>query len=393
MGLQPSASKTGLLLACQRPFDPALALEADPPEEPARYGSAFHVVIADVLTGKLPDKGPRYDKAIDKAAHRWGVRPAAEELAAHVRSSSRYLLKFFAEGGWNLKTLKVETSYAIPVADDKPARRIEAPSEEEHRYAGLREGEIAATLDVEITSKDSKHVMLGDHKTGYLAEDHYSGESFALPATLPQMKTIGLVTRSTKTKKRKTTTLAIFHFDRAGLPDIHFDRYEEVDAQEHRRRLAIALLRVGDGSLRPGPQCNVCPAASSCPARAADIMGAASSALLAAGAERLQTVNDNFSTLPVGVRAGRLMALTRRLEKVTEMARAEVRRLVEAGEVVEEPDGTTYELSHEFYETLSKASVIRALGKTAGERALARMRKQGLVEEKERVRLLPRRPK
>ena len=122
-------------------------------------------------------------------------------------------------------------------------------------------------------------------------------------------------------------------------------------------------------------------------------MGSASAALLAAGAERLQTVNDNFSALPVGLRAGRLMALIKNLEKLTEMGRAEVRRLVEAGEVVEGPDGTTYELSRETYETLSKASVMRALGKTNGEKRLAKMRKEGLIEEKERVRLLPRAPR
>ena len=87
------------------------------------------------------------------------------------------------------------------------------------------------------------------------------------------------------------------------------------------------------------------------------------------------------------------MALIKNLEKLTEMGRAEVRRLVEAGEVVEGPDGTTYELSRETYETLSKASVMRALGKTNGEKRLAKMRKEGLIEEKERVRLLPRAPR
>ena len=387
MGLQPSASKTGLFLACQRPFDPAVTLEHDEAEEPARYGSAFHEVIAPLLAGTLADSGRRYDTAIDRVARQWGIKPAAAELHGHVRSSYRFLKKWFEQNGWNLKTIKTETSYAID-PEASTTRKLEAPSEEDHVYAGLRSGEIAATLDVEIESVDRGHVLIGDHKTGFMAVDHYSGDSFAMPAKLPQMRTMGLIAQKARKK-----SLAIFHFDRQGLPDIHFDRFEKSDEAEHRAALTRALARIGDGSLTPGPQCGVCPAASTCPAHAADIMGSASAALLAAGAERLQTVNDNFSALPVGLRAGRLMALIKNLEKLTEMGRAEVRRLVEAGEVVEGPDGTTYELSRETYETLSKASVMRALGKTNGEKRLAKMRKEGLIEEKERVRLLPRAPR
>lgn len=389
MGLQPSASKTGLLLACQRPFAPDVDSPFEEAGEPSRYGSAFHAVIAPLLASTLVDHGRRYDTAVDHAARKWQVKAAAHELHGHVRSSYRYLLSFLERGGWNLKTVKTETSYAIDVEANK-ARRVVGPSEDGHVYAGLRSGEIPGTVDLEVTSKDGSHTLILDHKTGFLPEDHFTGDSFAMPAQMPQMKTLGLVARTPPGKKM---TLAIFHADRKGMPDIHFDGYDLDDRSRHRAALVEAMGRIGDGSLRPGPQCNVCPAATTCPARAADVMGAASAALLAAGAERLQTVNDNFSTLPVGRRAGRLIRLIKRLEKLTEMGRAEVRALVKAGELVEEDDGTTYELSTEEYETLSKSSIVRALGKPAGERLIASLRKKGVVEMSTKERLVPRAPR
>lgn len=387
MGMQPSASKTGLLLACQRPFDSELTYEREEADEPSRYGSAFHVLMAPLLLGKLVDQGARYDNTIEKTAKKWNVRAASQELHGHVRSSYRFLRKFLENGGWDFKTLKVETSYAI-----KPlgkARRIEGPTEEDHVYSDLRSGEIAATLDVEIESKDGSHVLIGDHKTGFMAEDHYSGDSFAMPEKLPQMRTVGLIVPASK----KRRTLAIFHFDRKGLPDIHTGAYDRDASTYHATQLAEAIGRIGDGSLRPGPQCNVCPAWAACPAKAADIMGSASAALLAAGAERLQTVNSNFSTLPVGLRAGRLMTMIKALEKLTEMGRREVRQLVKDGELVEAADGTTYELSVEEFETLSKSSIIRALGKQNGEKLIASLRKRGVIETSTRERLLPRAPR
>ena len=50
MGIQPTASRTDLLLECQYAFGKDVEVY-DPPGEPARYGSAFHFVLADLLTG------------------------------------------------------------------------------------------------------------------------------------------------------------------------------------------------------------------------------------------------------------------------------------------------------------------------------------------------------
>jgi len=387
MGLQPSASKTGLLLACQKPFDPELHLEPSEADEPALYGSGWHEVEAKLFRGALADSGRRYDQAIDVAARKWGVRGAAAELRSHVRSSYRYLLSWLKKEGWNLKTLKVETSYAIPTdaAPGASVRKIPPPTEDAHEYRGVGRGEIPGTLDLECEHTDGRQYLILDHKTGYMEEDHYTGDTFAEPARLPQMLTLGLVA-----PPKKRLTLAIFHADRAGMPNVHHDVADPKELARHRARLGIALSRIGEGALRPGPQCDHCPARTVCPAHTAQILSGVSRALVAAGVEKLATANSNSSKLTVEEQAARMYELFKRLDEMREGFRLGLRKLVKAGGVVELGDGKTLEISEEEYETLSKSSITRALGKIAGERLIASLRKKGVVEQGTRERLIPR---
>ena len=59
MGIQPTASRTDLLLECQYAFGKDVEVY-DPPGEPARYGSAFHFVLADLLTAMVLYGGKIY---------------------------------------------------------------------------------------------------------------------------------------------------------------------------------------------------------------------------------------------------------------------------------------------------------------------------------------------
>ena len=144
MGLQPSASKTELFLACQRPFDPAVTTEPTFATEPMRYGSAFHASIALLLLKALKKpEGALYEKAVIAAAAKYDVRQHVKELAEHVRVSYEYLTSWLKKHGWT-RIVEVEQSYAI--SGGSP-RKIDGPSDEDHFYSDLRPGEIAGTVD------------------------------------------------------------------------------------------------------------------------------------------------------------------------------------------------------------------------------------------------------
>lgn len=339
--------------------------------------------MADLFSG-MPEKGPRFEKAVAKAASDWNVKGASHELAGHVHSSYRFLLAWLTHNGWHSSPahVRVEKSYAIEVATGR-VREIAAPSAEDHVYADLLEGEIAATADLETTSIDGKRTLMLDHKTGYV------DTGFVEPARLPQMKTLGLIPFDLHPKKQHV--LAIFHADRQGMPNVHWDEYPAQEADDHRAALGRALSRIGDGSLRPSKECERCPAASTCPARSADILSATSAAMVSAGIERLSTANGNWDTLTNEERAGRLYVMLRALKQLDEAGREEIKRMVQAGAIVELPSGEVLTISSEEYEGLSKASIVRALGKLEGERLIASLRKKGVVEKSKRERLLPKR--
>lgn len=372
MGLQPSASRTGLLLACPRPFHPDTPTEYDPPGEPSRYGSAFHQVIATCLragaTGK--DLAPgAYAKAIDAAAALYDVKRSADELAGHVRSSYKFLRSWLTREGLNV--VHVEKAYAIEPFDSGAAMHREIkPHDENHRY-DVRHGEIPGTVDLIVESAGREREVVIDHKTGYVDTD------FALPTKIPQMRTLGQLGNE----------VGIFHADRHGLPSIYVEPFEPEEANEHVRALSQALALVGSGFMRPGPECNGCPVREGCPAHTADILAQGTAALVhAANTVMVEPVDPqaplvapaNGST--VASRAGALYELLKRFRALEGAASDEIKRLVRAGHIIETRGGTLT-LQEQSFETLSKKSVLEALGKVAGEKALSQLRKKGAMRE------------
>ena len=260
MGLQPSASKTALLLACQRPFAEDVAADTTFATEPMRYGSAFHEVEALLLLKVLKKaEGALYTKAVEDAAKKYDVAPHTRELVEHVRAYHAFLSAWLLRHGWT-RVVEVETSYAIDPARLE-VRKIAEPSAEEHKYADLRVGEVAGTVDLIAEDPEGKRTLVLDHKTGFV------DAGFSEPARIPQMKTLGLTVNPVAYDRIE---LAIGHADRQGLPNVHSDVYDPRDAGAHRKDLDVALGRIGDGSLRPNEFCPRCPAAPTCPARAAD---------------------------------------------------------------------------------------------------------------------------
>ena len=377
MGLQPSASKSDLLLSCARPFSPDLEVERDDPSVPMRYGSAFHEIIAETLRAH-PKALPagRFAKVVDKAAARYDVKGAAQELAGHVRGSLKVLSNWLERQ--KLVVEEVETSYAI--TPEGAVRRVQAPSEDEHHY-DVRPGEIGGTVD--LIAKGKGRAVVLDHKTG----SHDPG--FALPAKLPQMRTLGLV------RGDAVVEVGILHADRQGLPAIYAEPYAKKDGEAHAAALATALGRIGDGSLRPGPWCPRCPARHDCPARSADILSESTAALVDAASvladeplNSVTTLAPRIGAASIEVRAKALYELLRKFRALDKAGSAEIKRLVRAGLIVDTDRGPL-EIRAENYESLSKSSIVEALGKLEGEKLIAQLRKRGVVPVRTREKLVP----
>jgi hypothetical protein len=386
MGLQPSASRTSLLLACPWPFDPDTIVEPEEPGEPARYGSAFHEILAACLRPKKALSAGQYTKVVDAAAKHYDVERAREELAGHVKSSLQVLRNWLAREGL-VDIVALEAAYAVmPRSVGAPGWRAIAPHDAEHRY-DVPADELPGTVDLIARTADRRRTIVIDHKTG-------ADDGFARPSTIPQMRTLGLV--------RGANEVGIFHADRRGLPIVYAEPYEAEDAVRHAGELGKALGRIGEGFLRAGPHCARCPVRDGCPAHAADLLsGSAAELVRSANAFAIEPVDPAallVSTDPqaeltafggsnIETRAAALYDLLKRFRALDKAASEELRRLVRAGRVIETREGVLV-LREQTYETLSKKSVIDALGKIAGEKELARLREKGAIREATREMLV-----
>ena len=401
--MQPSASRTSLLLSCPRPFGDVELVE-DTSEEPASYGSAFHEVLAACLRSlkrkPLEKNAKAFARAIDQAVKRYDIPHVRQELSGHVKSSVRVLRKWLAHE--KLEAIKIEQAYAIWPREDGSwsAREIE-PHDEEHRYK-VPDGEVPGTVDLIAASKDRSRIVVLDHKTGLFEDWFMTGEEFARPITVAQLRTLGLageLVAQASACGPLFVELAIFHADRQGLPYVYSEPYERASMSQHARELYWALQLIGRGYVRDGDYCKRCPARIGCPARAASLLVESAEVLTkAAIAVAVEPVDPRaLYVLPTeeilepGLlegRAGALYDMLKRFRELDKAAATELRRLVKQGAVIETKEGSVLSIREQVYETLSKKSVLEALGKVAGEKELARLRKKGVIKEATREMLV-----
>jgi ribosomal protein L19E len=83
-----------------------------------------------------------------------------------------------------------------------------------------------------------------------------------------------------------------------------------------------------------------------------------------------------------------LYELLKCFRALDEAGTKEIRRLVQEGKIIETRDGKVLAIRTEKFETLSKKSVIEALGKVAGEKELKRLRAKGAIREATREKLV-----
>jgi hypothetical protein len=373
--MQPSASRSETLLQCSYPFSYAdVEMGEDSPGEPARYGSAFHELIAVLLRG-----GKLGDHLLEKTGKKWKLPPASlRDLPAHVRSSHLLLdgwlrgknswARNFLRGG---KRPETESSYALSLERkgkklSGSVRRISSPTEDGHRYEDLREGEMAGTTDLIVDE------LVLDHKTG-------SAENFSNPSSKAQLKTFGLVPLFSK---NKVPILGVLHADRRSLPQIYADESSKGDLEAHAVALERSLKRIGDGSLRPGPWCARCPMREACPAQHAELLKRSGEIVgTSMGIKPFLEGDDRSRSLMGPVDIGRVHQMFGELERLLKIGREEIRTWIEEhpSELVVRPDGKELEFVERSYERLSKASFVEALGAVKAEREFQRLRKIGVL--------------
>jgi hypothetical protein len=365
--MQPSASKTTLLLNCQYPFDPNLELPPDEGGAAARYGSAFHEVIAK-LGFDLTKRPANYAELIDEACARWRLKDK-QELAGHVWGSFVVLRKWMGgKNPWGADftkgRLEKEKAYAINPANYS-VRSVELDLDT-HTYEGLSSEELGATGDI-VGLDANPAPIIEDHKTG-------SYENFSSPALNDQLKTLALISYL---KAAGPVVVAVLHADRRGLPMMYADEIDISSLERHRFHLTEALKRVGDGGLRPGPWCKYCRARPVCPTQYASIVPSAIAIVEASGG----LVGAPETAVTTAEQVGRFHQLRAEMRRLLEQGDAEVKAFVKDNPelVVTRPDGKHLEFVPREVERLSKKSVVDALGKVAGEKMLSKLRELGCV--------------
>jgi PD-(D/E)XK nuclease superfamily len=388
--LQPSASRTALLLECSYPFGKPISSTLTNNRDAADYGSAFHALMAWVIDNdwRLPSK-----EHVQAAIKEWGLREhTKEELEEHIADGSstlsRWLLgrnpfkvDFLAKGSRVL----VETSFAL---SSKTAMEIRPPTHDEHVYEDLPGGWLAGTSDLIVLPprRSKAPLLIIDHKTGQ--------EDFSEPLKKPQLLTLARMAMLTYTGGKPPAggvVVGILHARRRGMSMVYADPVEQTTLGEHSRRVFLQLARVGDGTMRPGPWCirEMCPTVGVCPARDAELLNKAGTVLAAVGPLMLngakveavlpEPFKEKDSQLTRARKLGMLYAVVQQAEKVAEAARREIRTEVLAGALPELPGGGFLVVRSHEREGLSKSSVTAAYGAVAADKLFKKLRRDGAM--------------
>src|ERR1019366_8213035 len=188
--------------------------------------------------------------------------------------------------------------------------------------------------------------------------------------------------------------LAVLHAPRGSVPAFYADLVPVEDLRRHAERLSEALKRKGDGSMRAGSCCRLCPARVDCPTQTGAYLASAAQALELAApsgnvmAEIVEYGRDRMScgstseALATAEDVGRLHYFRAQFQKLAESAGGLMKRWVidHPNDVAIRPDGKLLIIRQKTQENLSKASIIRALGKVAGEKLIAELRENGVIE-------------
>jgi PD-(D/E)XK nuclease superfamily protein len=362
VGSQISASNTDLFLGCQRPFDPEVELDERDSTPEMNYGSAFAETMATYATKSA---GAKEALAI---AEKWKLGDEdLDRFTGHTIRAWNYLRNWLTGDNplkRKFKIVRVETPMATHLSEQK-GKLVTVTREtkldlESHHY-DLDEGEIGGTPDRTLVSADGKVKIVMDDKTGEDRQGFYAN-----PSGMGQLRTLALQTDATH--------VAVFHSPRSGGSDsIYLDPMPTKELASHHSALRLAMSRVGDGSLRPGPHCKYCPARGSCPANYGEMVTATAKSVSA-------LTKVNLGSLSETVDRGVFTHTWRNLEKMAKIARDLIKEEVREGALYEEPfGGGTLKLLPKSKREISLKSIREALGEKAGAEEIERLTKIGAV--------------
>jgi hypothetical protein len=392
--LQPSMSRADILVHCSFPF--GQLFPAEETQEPARYGSAFHELIADrILAMKAPDRKPLKTHEV---AESWDLDNAAcDELGGHVPEAFGVLKAWLlGENPWGYEFLDVvpRVELAFALRPGISSRLIHG--HDEHHVYKIQRGEIPGTGDLVIPvpsvgRRVRRPLLVLDHKTG-------EGD-FARPLEKPQLLSLAAAAlRSPLGRGQHEAVVGVLHARRRGLAKVYAERVRLRDLADHERRLETGIARIGDGSMRPGPWCRWCPAREHCPAQSETILSRAGdvlSGLVGAGGVLSGGGKvTGLAVVPAGGdvtrerRLGALYEVIQQADTLVATARKMIRQeILETRVVPELSDGRILTVETIERERLSKSSILEAYGKVTGEKLLAKLRKDGAIEKSEEKRL------
>lgn len=373
MGIQASASNTDRLFQCPRPFDPDLWIdwEQNAPEEPALWGRAGHLYLADGVV-KLAGGSLTASEALSR--HGLPASPGMEMELASWRGAAMAALTGFM-GGKN----PWDANYEIEICEQPHRFNFDSPTPEAEP-CGFEEAGHLYTLDdpkkeigltpdyvLKLARGEGPRRVVVDLKTGNRPEPKYT-----TPELMGQMLTLGMGFRA--------DAIAILHAPRDGrTPAVHATTVAPEDLKGHRERLRGALALVGSGFMRTGPECQWCAARHDCPAQVADRIEKTRALMVAAGGVVARGVATG--TLTQGVEdLGAFIEGSRKLEKLMKEAREEIGERVRAGEVAEDSDGRVYRLVGKKRRQISFKSIEKALGRVRGDKEIERLDLLGCID-------------
>lgn len=413
MTIRPTMSRTGLLLQCPWPFDPARGDYEEPEsqsrDEARNYGLDFHAA----MIGQKKRGGLKIES----------------DILAHAKESERILERWMDRNGWSdpIYVQSREKSYAYHTPSGT-SRECGPPREEDHVYPDQVADEICGTLDLERNgphptakargSRSPRRILVVDYKTG-----DYESEKFAYPSRLPQLLSNGLAAVTADQSyasdraawldivSRSEVTLAVLHAPRGITPVLYADPPVSGEhlVREHAPALSKAYrhIREDHGYLRTGPECKYCPAREICPTRGSYLLekaeqlfgvialrqsrdlftannsGPAEAALARSSPEASEAIT------PWDIRLGRIYEAKQLAKQTAKAIEDRLREERRAGHLPVLSDGRVLDFRKKSRRNLSMEGLKRQIGKKAAEREIARLEKMGAIETIEYEELVP----
>lgn len=373
MKLQPTASRSEVLTHCS--YWVGKDVPREETSQAAEYGSAFHSAMAELLMNAEPDYA--------SIASQYGLNSSIQdELQGHV-SEAFLELNTWLKNNW----LKIDFSKGDRFVEkamclgDNTAGWIRSP-DENHVYTHLEDGDVAGTADLIINTKD--YILVLDHKTG--------ADDFSSPSKIEQLLTLGAAAWIILGFHKKLV-LAVLAASRKGITRVYAEKVDPKITEDHIATLEDSMKQVNTGYMRPGAWCSRCPGRSVCPAYGGQLTRGGVEvlqALTASGSPTAAIVpgNSNDLTMPRERRLGLLYEVVQQSEKMTKQARDEIRREMQETGILPETSKGYLNLRSHMRESVSKSSILEAMGKLKGEKILNELREAGAVKQTEVVQLV-----